>query len=44
MLRIIYLPLKTKLIPIYNGYYNLDEDKLNKEGRRIVIYKEVLVG
>ena len=38
------LPLKIKLVPIYNGCYDLDEDEFNKEGQRIITYEEVLVG
>jgi hypothetical protein len=37
-------PPKTELVPIYDGCYDLDEDELNEEGRRIVTYEEVLVG
>ena len=39
----MHLPPKTKLVPIYNKCYNLDKDKFNKEGQRIITYKEVLV-
>ena len=43
-LKIIRLPLKTELVPIYNRHYDSDEDELNKKGQRIITYKEVLVG
>ena len=40
----MHLSPKTELVPIYNRYYDLDEDEFNEEGQRIVIYEEVLVG
>ena len=43
-LGIIRLPPKTKLVPIYNRYYNSDKDEFNNKEQRIVTYKEVLVG